>query len=370
MTHIPFRHDFVGSFLRPAHLRKARQDWKEGKIRPEELRRIEDEAIRDLVRKQKAAGYQVITDGEFRRNTWHLDFMWGFDGIGHAPTKTGLPFAGETAMIDDTFLTGKLAFSGHHPFTEHFRFVKALEDENTVAKLTIPAPAQFLEQLVMPFAKDNTERYYDGTEELVSDLTEVYRALIRELHEAGCRNLQLDDCSWGLLVDDRAKLFFGTDERGLEEYKELFLRANNQAIEGKPEDLTITTHICRGNFHSSYAASGAYDAVASTLFARENVDAFYLEFDDERSGSFTPLKEVPGEKKVVLGLVTTKRGELEEKEILLRRIREASEVLPLGRLCLSPQCGFASCEIGNKLTEEEQWAKLRLVKEVAEEVWG
>ena len=248
--------------------------------------------------------------------------------------------------------------------------MKALEDENTVAKQTIPAPAQFLEQMIMPFAMPNTSKYYEDTEELVQDIAEGYRKVIKDLYAAGCRNLQLDDCSWGMLVDPNAKAFFGTDEEGLEAIKEQLVRINNLAIEGKPEDMIINTHVCRGNFHSTYASSGAYDSVAKVLFARENVDAYYLEFDDERSGGFEPLAAVSGEKKVVLGLVTTKSAQLEDKDKIIARIHEAAKYIPLSRLCLSPQCGFASCEIGNKLTEEEQWAKLALVKEVAEEVWG
>ena len=334
-----------------------------------QLKEVEDKAILDLVAKQKKAGYHIITDGEFRRATWHLDFMWGFNGVGHSKTQTGLPFHGEAAMIDDTYLTGKVSV-GDHPFVEHFKFVKAFEDENTVAKQTIPAPAQFLEQMIMPFAMENTKKYYNDTEELVQDIAKGYRKVIADLYAAGCRNIQFDDCSWGMIVDPNAKAIFGVDDAGLDDIKRLLLRINNLAIEGKPEDLVITTHVCRGNFHSTYASSGAYDSVAETLFAGENVSAYYLEFDDERSGGFEPLKAVSGDKKVVLGLITSKKPELEDKQVVIDRIHEAAKYISLDRLCLSPQCGFASCEIGNKLTEEEQWSKLALVKEIAEEVWG
>ncbi len=364
----PFRYDYVGSFLRPAKLKEARKAFEEGKITAQELKAVEDECIIELVEKQKKAGYHVITDGEFRRATWHLDFMWGFEGVGHSKTDTGLPFHGEAAMIDDTYLTGKVSVKDH-PFVEHFKFVKALEDENTVAKQTIPAPAQFLEQMIMPFAIDNTRKYYEDTQELVEDIAGGYRKVIADLYEVGCRNIQLDDCSWGMLVDPRACMLFGTDGEGLEKIKEQLLAINNLAIEGKPKDLVINTHVCRGNFHSTYASSGAYDSVAKTLFARENVSAYYLEFDDARSGGFESLAEVTGDKKVVLGLITTKSPKLEKKEAVIARIHEAAKYIPLDRLYLSPQCGFASCEIGNKLTEEEQWAKLALVKEIAEEVW-
>lgn len=366
----PYRYDVVGSFLRPEKLKQARKDYESKKISREELTQIEDECITDLVQKEKAAGLHVITDGEFRRATWHLDFMWGFDGVSHTPTKTGLPFHGEAAMIDDTYITGKVGVSGTHPFVEHFKFLTQFEDENTIAKQTIPAPAQFLEQMILPFALENTKKYYEDTEELVQDIANGYKVVIQQLYDAGCRCIQFDDCSWGMLVDEKAPLFFQTDQEGLLKVQELFLRINNLAIEGKPEDLTINTHVCRGNFHSTYASSGAYDAVAKTLFAKENVHTYFLEFDDARSGGFEPLKEVTADKKVVLGLVTTKLAKLEDKETVIARIKEASKYVSLENLCLSPQCGFASCEIGNKLTEEQQWAKVRLIKEIAEEVWG
>ena len=368
--HVPFRFDYVGSFLRPQELRDARTRFQAGAITAEQLKEAEDRAIRKLVERQKAEGYHVITDGEFRRATWHLDFMWGFDGVGHSATKTGLPFHDEAAMIDDTYLTGKVGLSGEHPFVSHFRFVKALEDENTVAKQTIPAPAQFLEQMIMPFAAENTAKYYSNTEDLIQDIAAGYRKVIRDLYDAGCRNLQFDDCSWGMCVDPNACRIFNVDEAGLDKVMEQLLRINNLAIEGKPEDMAITTHVCRGNFHSTWASFGGYDRVAKVLFARENVDAFYLEFDDERSGGFEPLSAVADGKKVVLGLITSKSPVLEDEDAVIARIKDATQYLPLDRLCLSPQCGFASCEIGNKLTEEQQWEKLRLVKRIAEKVWG
>jgi len=365
----PFRYDYVGSFLRPQELKQARLDKESGKITKDELKAVEDKLITQLVAKQKELGYHVITDGEFRRATWHLDFMWGFDGVGHSKTKTGLPFQGEAAMIDDTYLTGKLNVK-NHPFVEHFKFLKQFEDKNTIAKQTIPAPAQMFEQFAMPFAIENTKKYYESTDLLIEDIVKCYKIVIKELYDAGCRNIHLDDCSWGMLVDSRATLFFGCDTQGLKKIKEQLLLVNNLVLENKPEDLVINTHVCRGNFHSTYASSGAYDGVSEVLFAKENVDAYYLEFDDERSGGFESLSKVSGNKKVVLGLITSKRPELENKEDIKKRVHEAAKYLPLGRLYLSPQCGFASCEIGNKLTEEEQWAKLRLVKEIAEEVWG
>lgn len=366
----PFRYDFVGSFLGPEKLKKARRQFNEGKIDAAALKKVEDEAITELVSKIKELGYHVITDGEFRRATWHLDFMWGFDGIGHTPTKTGLPFHGEAAMVDDTYIVGKIGLTGEHPFVDHFRFVKALEDENTVAKQTIPSPAQFLAQFTMPFNRGCTEKHYPNEQELVNDIVAVYGKVIDDLYAAGCRNLQLDDCTWGMFADKIGHTLYGTTREGIVEFQKAHKDINNKVIANAPKDMIINTHVCRGNFHSTYASEGAYDSVADILFGEENVNAYFLEFDDERSGGFAPLAKVSGEKKVVLGLITTKSPVLEDKQLVIDRIHDAAKYIPLERLYLSPQCGFASCEIGNKLTEEEQWAKLRLVKEVAEEVWG
>ena len=365
----PFRYDFVGSFLRPEKLKKARRQFNEGKIDAAALKKVEDEAITELVSKIKELGYHVITDGEFRRATWHLDFMWGFDGIGHTPTKTGLPFHGEAAMVDDTYIVGKIGLTGEHPFVDHFRFVKALEDENTVAKQTIPSPAQFLAQFTMPFNRGCTEKHYPNEQELVNDIVAAYGKVIDDLYAAGCRNLQLDDCTWGMFADKIGHTLYGTTREGIVEFQKAHKDINNKVIANAPKDMIINTHVCRGNFHSTYASEGAYDSVADILFGEENVNAYFLEFDDERSGGFAPLAKVSGEKKVVLGLITTKSPVLEDKQLVIDRIHDAAKYIPLERLYLSPQCGFASCEIGNKLTEEEQWAKLALVKEIAEEVW-
>lgn len=364
----PFRYDFVGSFLRPAALKEARSSFEAGTITADELKAVEDSTIIKLVEKQKKAGYHVITDGEFRRATWHLDFMWGFEGVAHKKTEKGVAFHGEPALIDDTWLTGKISV-GSHPFVEHFKFVKALEDENTVAKQTLPAPAQFFQQMIIPVNLETTRNYYPTDEELIEDIAKGYQKVIRDLYNAGCRNIQFDDCTWGVLVAEGSVERYGKNA-DLKILSEKFLKVNNLAIEGKPDDLVINTHVCRGNYHSAYFSSGAYDPVAEPLFGRENVDTYYLEFDDERSGSFEPLKYISGNKKVVLGLITTKTPKLEDKSAVIARIHEAAKYVPLDRLYLSPQCGFASCEIGNKLTEEEQWAKLALVKEIAEEVWG
>ena len=366
----PFRYDFVGSFLRPEKLKEARNQFDNGSIGYDQLKKVEDESITELITKVKELGYHVITDGEFRRATWHLDFMWGFDGVGHTPTKTGLPFHGEDAMVDDTYLVGKIGITKEHPFIEHFKFVKQFEDENTVAKQTIPSPAQFLAQFTMPFNRSHTLKYYGTDKEVAEDIVKAYGKFIEDLYNAGCRNLQLDDCTWGMMADKSGHLAYGTTQEGLKEIQKIHRDINNKVIKNAPADMVINTHVCRGNFHSTYANSGAYDSVADILFGEENVNAYYLEFDDERSGGFEPLAKVSGDKKVVLGLITTKSPELENREEVIARIHEAEKYIPLDRLYLSPQCGFASCEIGNKLTAEEQWAKLTLVKEIAKEVWG
>ena len=366
----PFRYDYVGSFLRPEKLKKARVDFEAGKITREQLKEVEDACILELVAKIKELGYHVITDGEFRRATWHLDFMWGFNGIEHKKTVDGnTTFDGEAAMIDDTFMVGKISIK-NHPFVEHFKFVKALEDENTIAKQTVPSPAQFYAYFTGAELLDTTLEIYGTEEAFAEDVIRAYGEFIEEIYAAGCRNLQFDDCVWGGLVNPKiAVALTGRRGEALEEYKKVILALNNKVVEKAPADLTINTHVCRGNYHSTFFSSGAYDGVAELLFGEENVNAYYLEYDDERSGGFAPLAKITGNKKVVLGLVTTKTPKLEDKQSVIARIKEASKYVPLENLYLSPQCGFASCEIGNKLTEEEQWAKLKLVKEIAEEVW-
>lgn len=365
----PFRYDFVGSFLRPEKLKEAKKNFEEGKITQDELNQITDDCVRDVVAKQKAAGYHAITDGEFRRKFWHLDFMWGFEGVAHEKEGGGVQFNGEVADLEATYLVGKVKAKAH-PFVEYFKFLKQFEDENTVAKYTIPAPAQMYQQMIVPQNIEQTRKIYASDDELIQDIGLAYQDVIKQFYAAGCRNLQLDDCTWGAIVGEAAKQRYKSLGLDIEEVKAQLLKVNNLALEGRPEDMVITSHICRGNYHSTYFTSGPYDSVADYVFAQENVDALLLEYDDERSGGFLPLAKVSPDKKVVLGLITTKNTELENKEDVIARIHDASRYIPLDRLCLSPQCGFASCEIGNKLTEEQQWAKLALVKEIAEEVWG
>jgi 5-methyltetrahydropteroyltriglutamate--homocysteine methyltransferase len=367
----PFRYDYVGSFLRPERLKKARADFESGMINPSQLKEVEDECILDLVSKIKDLGYHVITDGEFRRSTWHLDFMWGFNGIEHKKTLAGnTTFDGEAAMIDDTYMISKISVK-EHPFVEHFKFIKALEDENTIAKQTIPSPGQFYAYFTGAELLTTTLDIYGTEEAFADDVVKAYSEFVAEIYAAGCRNLQFDDCVWGGMVNPKlAVALTGRSGQQLEEYKKLILDLNNRVVTLAPTDLIINTHVCRGNYHSTFFSSGAYDGVADLLFGEEHVNTYYLEYDDERSGGFAPLEKVSEDKKVVLGLITTKTPALENKEDVIARIHEAAKYIPLDRLYLSPQCGFASCEIGNKLTEEEQWDKLRLVKEIAEEVWG
>ena len=365
----PYRYDFVGSFLRPQALKDAKAAFQAGKISEAEFNKVVDEEVTKVVAKQKELGYHVITDGEFRRTFWHLDFMWGLEGVDHENTGGGISFNGELALLDDTFLVGKIKAKAH-PFVEYFKFLKQFEDENTVAKYTIPAPAQTFQQMIVPANFENTRKFYPTNEELIQDIGLAYQDVIKQFYDAGCRNLQFDDCTWGAIVGDAAKQRYASLGIDLEDVKKQLLAVNNLALENKPADMVITSHICRGNYHSTFFTSGPYDSVADYVFAKENVDALFLEYDDARSGGFAPLAKVSPDKKVVLGLITTKTPQLENKETIIKRIKDASKYIPLDRLYLSPQCGFASCEIGNKLTEDEQWAKLKLVKEIAEEVWG
>ena len=368
----PFRYDVVGSFLRPDVLKQARADHAAHLIDDAQLKVVEDEAIRDLVAKQKAAGLHVITDGEFRRSYWHLDFMWGLQGIERRTSRTGYMFHDEETTADTAVVTGKIS-GENHPFVEHFKFVKALEEDGQVARQTIPAPIQTFSEVTLDRCdgqQESLRAVYTDDEQLVADIAAAYRTVIADLYAAGCRNIQFDDCTWGIYCDADFVAKTGMSPVDIQKVSELGVRLNNLAIEGKPEDLVINTHVCRGNYHSTYAFEGGYDPIAPYLFAEENVNAFYLEFDTPRAGGFEPLAHVAEGKYVVLGLVTSKQPGLEDEDLLVQRINEAAKYVPLENLCLSPQCGFASCECGNKLTEEEQWAKVALVKRVAERVWA
>ncbi|CAM4340414.1 5-methyltetrahydropteroyltriglutamate--homocysteine S-methyltransferase [Jeotgalicoccus halotolerans] len=364
----PFKFDNVGSFLRPAKLKAAREEFKNGSISQDELTSVENEAIKELVQKQKDIGLQAITDGEFRRSWWHLDFFWGLNGVEKSDVENGYNFVDVETRAETARLTGKIS-GENHPFIEHFKFVNQLADGDVIARQTIPAPAQFLAELVRPENKAATDAIYPDEGELLQDIASAYQTFIKELHEAGCTNLQLDDCTWGMIVDEEFWKSMN-DEFTVESLSEKYVELNNSAISGKPEGLTITTHVCRGNYRSTWASSGAYDKVSDELFGKENVAGYYLEFDTERAGGFESLSKVSGDKQVVLGLISSKVPELEDKEDIKARIEEAAKYIDKDRLCLSPQCGFASTEEGNNLTEEEQWAKLQLVKEISDEVWG
>ncbi|WP_163581228.1 5-methyltetrahydropteroyltriglutamate--homocysteine S-methyltransferase [Gracilibacillus saliphilus] len=367
-TVTPFRYDNVGSFLRPEKLKKARASFTKGTITEQELKQVEDESIIELVQKQKEVGLKAITDGEFRRSWWHLDFMWGLNGVKKEVIDQGYQFNGEETRPETARLTGRIS-GENHPFVEHFAFVNQFAHDDVIARQTIPAPAQFLAELQRPENSDVTATIYSDIEELITDIAKAYQTVIRDLYDAGCRSLQIDDCTWGMLVDPK----YWASRHGsanVQEVGELNLRVNNAALANLPEDLIVTTHVCRGNYHSTWASSGGYDPIANILFSKENVSAYYLEFDTERSGGFEPLAHVPDDRLVVLGLFSSKTGELEDKDAIKARIKEATKYVDLERLCISPQCGFASTEEGNILTEEQQWKKLRLIKEVAEEIWG
>lgn len=372
VTNAPFRCDIVGSFLRPDVLKQARADFNAGIIDAARLKTVEDVAIRDLVAKQKAAGLKVVTDGEFRRSYWHLDFMWGLQGIERRTSREGYMFHDEETTADTAVVTGPIS-GENHPFVEHFKFVQALAGDDHVARQTIPAPIQTFSEVTLDRCDGQQESLrgvYATDEELADAIAAAYRQVIADLYAAGCRNIQFDDCTWGIYCDTDFVAKTGMQAVDIQKVSELGVALNNAAIEGAPEDLVINTHVCRGNYHSTYAFEGGYDPVAPYLFAHENVDAFYLEFDTPRAGGFEPLAHVAEGKKVVLGLITSKQPGLEDKEVVKARIKEASKYVPLENLYLSPQCGFASCEIGNKLTEEEQWAKIALIQEIAAEVWG
>lgn len=371
----PTRADHVGSFLRPAALVAARQQFETGQLDQAGLTAIEDQAIRDLVAQQIKAGLKSVTDGEFRRAYWHLDFFWGLNGIDFVQAAEGYHFHDETTKPDSAIVSGKIT-GDNHPFVTHFKFLHDLlaDQEGVEAKYTIPAPAQLYFELIRDEAHvAQLQQFYPDFDALRADIKSAYLHVIQDLYDAGLRTLQVDDCTWGVLVDDNFLKAWGQG-KPIDEVRHvlatLFLGFNNDVYENVPEDLTVNTHVCRGNFHSTWASSGGYGPVAEPLFEKEAVKAYFLEFDTERSGDFSPLAHVPENKKVVLGLLTSKSGELEDKAEVIARIKEASQYVPLERLYLSTQCGFASTEEGNILTEEDQWKKIALIQDIVTEVWG
>ena len=369
----PYRVDHVGSFLRPKELVEARAKFVAGEITKEELTKVEDKTITELVEKQIANGLKGVTDGEFRRAYWHLDFFWGLNGVEHTQAKVGYQFHDETTKPDSADVVGKIS-GENHPFVEHYKFLRDLVGDRAEVKQTIPAPAQFYFELIRDEEHiAQTNSIYPNKEELFADIIAAYKQVIKEHYDAGCRVIQLDDCTWGALADDGFANRF-RDERPLEEvrrdYAARCLALNNEVIEGKPEDLVINTHVCRGNFASKWISQGGYQNVEDELLAGENVDAYYLEYDTDRAGNFKPLAKVGKDKKVVLGLITSKFADLEDKEEVIARIKEASQYIPLENIYLSTQCGFASTEEGNVITEEDQWKKIALISEIVDEVWG
>lgn len=368
----PFRYDIVGSFLRPQELKDARAKFAKGEISQADLTKVEDKCIIDLIHKEESLGLHAVTDGEFRRSYWHLDFFWGLQGTKRVQLKHGYFFHDEETRNDSVQLTGKVS-GENHPFVDYFKFVRDHVSDGTQVKQTIPAPAQFLEEFLRPENQENAKEFYPNQSDLDHDVAQAYHQVIEDLYAAGCRTLQLDDCTWGISVNNFANLKKkdpNADTSQLEALQQRFLKVNNEAIADLPDDLVVNTHVCRGNYHSTWAAAGGYGPVADTLLAHENVTAFYLEYDSDRAGGFEPLAKVPDDKYVVVGLVTSKSGELEDKQTIINRLQEAAKYHPLDKLCLSPQCGFASTEEGNILTEEQQWNKLKFIKEIAEEVWG
>ena len=370
----PFRVDHVGSYLRPKELVEAREKFAKGELSKEELTKVEDKLIAELVEKQIAAGLKGVTDGEFRRAYWHLDFFWGLNGIEHVQGEKGYAFKGIETKPDTAKVSGKIS-GENHPFVEHFKYLRDItKDKDVVVKLTIPSPSQLYFELIR--TEDHIksyEQFYSNFDELKAAIVAAYKQVINDLYNEGLRVLQFDDCTWGALADDGFANRF-RDERPLEEvrrdYAARCLALNNEVIEGKPEDLVINTHVCRGNFASKWISQGGYQNVEDELLAGENVDTYYLEYDTDRAGDFKPLAKVGKDKKVVLGLITSKFADLEDKEEVIARIKEASQYIPLENIYLSTQCGFASTEEGNVITEEDQWKKIALISEIVDEVWG
>jgi 5-methyltetrahydropteroyltriglutamate--homocysteine methyltransferase len=363
-TKPPFRADVVGSILRTAPLKEARAKREKGAITAAQLKEVEDREIEKIIKKQEEVGLKCATDGEFRRSWWHFDFYDMLDGVEIVELDHGIQFQGVQTRPRTPRITGRLGFS-NHPMLEHFKFLKA--HTRVMPKMCIPSPAT-LHFRLEPDAIQTKE--YADRDAIFDDLAKTYKQAIRGFYDAGCRYLQFDDTAWAYLCSP-AELKKAR-ERGLnaDRLQQDYGRVVNQAVEGKPADMTVTTHVCRGNFRSTWISEGGYEPVAETLLGKLNYDGYFLEYDSTRAGGFEPLRFLPkGNKIVVLGLVTTKSGKLEKKDDVKRRIEEATKYASLDQLCLSPQCGFASTEEGNVLAEEEQWAKLRMVVELAEEVW-
>jgi 5-methyltetrahydropteroyltriglutamate--homocysteine methyltransferase len=360
----PFRADMVGSLLRTRALKEARDKHHRGEISDGALKEIEDREIRALIRRQEEIGLQAVTDGEFRRAYWHFDFLEHLDGVISVEADSGMNFKGGVGIAKALRITGKVAFSDH-PMIDHFRFVK--ENTDRVAKMTIPGPSMLHYR---GGRKMMNMGVYPDMEPFYADVGAAYNKAVHAFYDAGCRYLQLDDISFAYLCDPNQREMLRQRGDDPEKQPDIYAGMVREALKDKPSDLTITMHLCRGNFRSTFIASGGYEPVAETLFNAMPVDGYFMEWDTDRAGGFEPLRFLPKGKSVVLGLVTSKTGTLESKDDIKRRIEEATKYADLDQLCLSPQCGFASTEEGNTLAEDEQWAKLRMIVELAEEVWG
>jgi Methionine synthase II (cobalamin-independent) len=364
--HHPFRADSVGSFLRPAAIKQARVQFANGEITAEQLRQVEDTEIRHVVEQQRANGLQVVTDGEFRRAWWHFDFFGDLQGVELFEAEQGIQFNGVQTKAHGVKVTGKVGFNPSHPMLEHFRFLKSIAGD-AVAKMTIPSPS------VLHFRggrKVIDATIYPDLKEYFADLAQTYKDAISAFYAEGCRFLQLDDTVWAYLCSTDQQQQIRERGEDPQELARIYAEVLNKALEDKPADLTIGLHVCRGNFRSTWISEGGYEPVAEILFGQINIDAYFLEYDNERSGGFEPLRFIkPGHQQVVLGLITTKNGELEDPAQVKARLQEASQFVSLDQICLSPQCGFASTEEGNSLSEAQQWQKIRLVVDIAKQVW-
>jgi len=363
MSDMPYRADHVGSLLRPTALAEARARRTKGELSDAAFREIEEREIAAVIRRQQDVGLRLATDGEFRRAVWSMDFLEHLEGV-ESYIGQGVQFKGVVSVPKAVRVTGRIRFNGH-PMLDHFRFLK--EHARVTPKMTIPAPAV----LHFRIGAGIDRTVYPDDEPFFEDLAKAYRAAVEAFYDAGCRYLQFDDTVWAYLCS--AEEMEKARARGLDPDRlpQTYARVTNRAIGGRPADMAMTTHVCRGNFRSSWVSEGGYEPVAEVLLGELQYDGFFLEYDTDRAGGFEPLRFLPkGGKRVVLGLVTSKSGELESRDAIRRRIEEAATFAPLDQLCLSPQCGFASTEEGNILTEEQQWAKLRMIVEVAEEVWG
>lgn len=360
----PFRADHVGSLLRPQELRDARAKRERGENKPEQLKAVEDRAIKDVIAKQEAIGLKGVTDGEYRREFWHMDFLAGLDGVETFVSDHGIQFKGGVTKPKGLRVTGKIGFSGH-PMIEHFKFLK--QHTKNTPKMTIPSPS------VLHFRggrKAVPESIYRSMDEFYRDLGAAYRKAVHAFADAGCRYLQLDETNLAYLCDPEQRQMLRDRGDDPEKLPTIYADMINTAISDRPSDMTITMHLCRGNFRSLWIAQGGYEPVAEILFNKINSNGYFMEYDTERAGGFEPLRFVPKNKVVVLGLVTSKTGTLESRDDLKRRLEDAAKYVDLEQICLSPQCGFASTEEGNVLAEGEQWAKLSLIVEIANEVWG